>query len=67
LRQKSRNYSVSVKKGTSFFVVLSAFRNFAAGMRRILLMTRILAAFCAVFLAVLTGWQHHVETIALLL
>ena len=28
-------------------------------MRRILLMTRILAAFCAVFLAVFTGWQHH--------
>jgi len=47
--------------------MLSAFRNFAAGMRRILLMARILAAFCAVFLAVFTGCQHHVETIALLL
>ena len=45
-RRKSRNYSVSVKKERSFFVLLSTFRTFAASKRQ---NTHLWAAFLELF------------------
>ena len=45
------------------FVLLSTFRNFAAGMRRALRIARILTALCAVCLTVLLNWQNRCDAV----
>ena len=47
-----------MKRKTRFsFAFHSTIRNFAAGMRQVLLTTRILTALCAMFLTVMFNWQ----------